>query len=1192
MRLWGCFPLLASIPLVYTAQVTLQRGGSMLSDTLLDKLSNDPEYTSLLRLLQRARLVPTLNKLNGSTIFAPTNAAIGRHVATNAVWQAALTSDIEQVRDNIQEKLRQELFYHLLNYTLPDEDPNEGVETLLTLHYPRTPVEPPSREPPPSPPWMPIPGGTLGGQPQRLRRALHDEEMRVGVDAFGEGGVKAAERVAASNGVVVKIDEVLSVPSDLATVISTHPSLSYLRDVLTPELINFLNSTSELTMFLPVNEAWQALPPYERLYLESKYATDDLTTIINLHAVASKKKKVHYASSFEAEITLTTVEGQELHITHSQEDQKTHVSYAELVEPDIYASNGVVHTISSLLVPPGALRLTPEKYLLALNCSSFVDLLHSVGLTSLINDTETHWTILAPQDDVITLFDNGELPPRGSEELKKMLQYHFIPGKKFEKKLLDGMLVETALKEEGLGGGRQVLSVDVHEGEDKDKKKGGSKSIGFGGASTIGNPVEVNNTLIYFISHPLVPPADVLTTALPQLELSSFLAAIFSTNLARKLKFTPRITLLVPNNDAFKRLGMLVSAHLLSASSKSDLEKVIQHHAITSVEYAAPLQNGTLRTYGTLEGSDIHLERQQTKDNDTLILTASGGWSDMHSLLYPKDYLTQTGVIHEVSDIMIPRSVDITIGKLMSAAKSSTMISMMTKAGLDWIMNGTDPADGTPWADMGLTGVGWTLLCPTDDAFKALNLTELYADKERLTGIVLQHLVPMHQPSQSRPKIDFFDIVNNNRPLILDDSTTYTTLLSKKQAFDSEEAYGDLVFLDDGEGTVVGIKNARGADGRRDGARVTSWGRSTQGRGTGGVLSIDHVLTPYYPSKWALYGRPGIVLVLGMALIGAFFFGVHLVWKRDTTEATYEPSESQTNDPPKASTSSTADSIKSFISGGVGGVAAVLVGHPFDLTKTRLQTAPPGTYNGAIDVVKKALARDGVTGLYRGVVPPLLGVTPIFAISFWAYDTSKTLIYAVTPNRTSKELSVAEYAAAGFLSAIPTTLVTAPVERAKVLLQVQGQVAGGPHYTGVFDVVKHLYREGGIRSVFRGSGATVARDGPGSAAYFAAYEVTKGLLSTKGSTDLNLGAVIFAGGMAGVAMWSIAIPPDVIKSRIQSAPTGTYSGFLDCARKTIAADGVRALWRGLGPAMARAFPANAATFLGVEATKKLLDGYF
>jgi solute carrier family 25 carnitine/acylcarnitine transporter 20/29 len=115
--------------------------------------------------------------------------------------------------------------------------------------------------------------------------------------------------------------------------------------------------------------------------------------------------------------------------------------------------------------------------------------------------------------------------------------------------------------------------------------------------------------------------------------------------------------------------------------------------------------------------------------------------------------------------------------------------------------------------------------------------------------------------------------------------------------------------------------------------------------------------------------------------------------------------------------SEAAESVKSFISGGFGGAAAVLVGkpfstsgiqwslatfagHPFDLTKTRIQTAAPGVYTGAVDVVRKTLARDGITGyvvsmsigifvltrqdsLYRGMVPPLLGVTPIFAISFW-----------------------------------------------------------------------------------------------------------------------------------------------------------------------------------------------------------------
>ncbi len=76
----------------------------------------------------------------------------------------------------------------------------------------------------------------------------------------------------------------------------------------------------------------------------------------------------------------------------------------------------------------------------------------------------------------------------------------------------------------------------------------------------------------------------------------------------------------------------------------------------------------------------------------------------------------------------------------------------------------------------------------------------------------------------------------------------------------------------------------------------------------------------------------------------------------------------------------------------------------------------------------------------------------------------------------------------------------------------------------------------------------------------------------------------FETGMAGVAMWSIAIPPDVIKSRIQSSPAGTYKGFSDAFLKIVRNEGPGALFKGLGPALLRAFPANAAGFLGRAAS--------
>ena len=52
--------------------------------------------------------------------------------------------------------------------------------------------------------------------------------------------------------------------------------------------------------------------------------------------------------------------------------------------------------------------------------------------------------------------------------------------------------------------------------------------------------------------------------------------------------------------------------------------------------------------------------------------------------------------------------------------------------------------------------------------------------------------------------------------------------------------------------------------------------------------------------------------------------------------------------------------LRSLAAGAAGGLCAVVVGHPFDLVKVRLQTAEKGIYSGAMDVVRKTVAREGL----------------------------------------------------------------------------------------------------------------------------------------------------------------------------------------------------------------------------------------
>ena len=197
------------------------------------------------------------------------------------------------------------------------------------------------------------------------------------------------------------------------------------------------------------------------------------------------------------------------------------------------------------------------------------------------------------------------------------------------------------------------------------------------------------------------------------------------------------------------------------------------------------------------------------------------------------------------------------------------------------------------------------------------------------------------------------------------------------------------------------------------------------------------------------------------------------------------------------------------------------------------------------------------------------------------------------------QLSIGQISTAGFFSAIPMTAITAPMERVKVLLQLQGQKKLEPgeklKYSGSFDCAKQLYREGGIRSVYRGTFLTLARDGPGSAAYFATYEYLKRHLTPKDPEtglpgELSLPAVMVAGAAAGVAMWIPVFPVDTIKSRLQSSPQRpTIGGVI---RQIYTQNGLRGFFPGMAPAVARAIPANAATFLGVELAQQAMSKMF
>lgn len=114
-------------------------------------------------------------------------------------------------KDNINEKLRQQLLYHLLHTRL-QELPKE-LKTHNTYLYPR----PISLDVPSTPPWIPVPGGTLGGEPQRIRVSAGDDKTYVATDYEGKGGIEIIRPlVKADNGVLIGIADVIQPPPNLS----------------------------------------------------------------------------------------------------------------------------------------------------------------------------------------------------------------------------------------------------------------------------------------------------------------------------------------------------------------------------------------------------------------------------------------------------------------------------------------------------------------------------------------------------------------------------------------------------------------------------------------------------------------------------------------------------------------------------------------------------------------------------------------------------------------------------------------------------------------------------------------------------------------------------------------------------------------------------------------------------------------
>lgn len=279
------------------------------------------------------------------------------------------------------------------------------------------------------------------------------------------------------------------------------------------------------------------------------------------------------------------------------------------------------------------------------------------------------------------------------------------------------------------------------------------------------------------------------------------------------------------------------------------------------------------------------------------------------------------------------------------------------------------------------------------------------------------------------------------------------------------------------------------------------------------------------------------------------------------------------------------ESTYRFTLGSVAGAVGASAVYPIDLVKTRMQNQRTGSFIGEVayrnswDCFKKVIRHEGVFGLYRGLVPQLIGVAPEKAIKLTVNDFVRDKLM-------DKKGNLAFYGEilAGACAGGSQVIFTNPLEIVKIRLQVAGEIAGGTKVRA-WSVVKDL----GLFGLYKGAKACLLRDVPFSAIYFPAYAHVKAQFADESGYNHPL-TLLAAGAIAGIPAASLVTPADVIKTRLQVvARSGqtTYSGVIDATRKIYAEEGARAFWKGATARVFRSSPQFGVTLATYEVLQRL-----
>ncbi|MFY1111809.1 MAG: fasciclin domain-containing protein, partial [Methanosarcinaceae archaeon] len=462
-----------------------------------------------------------------------------------------------------------------------------------------------------------------------------------------------------------------------------------------------LSENGSYTVFAPTDEAFAALPEGTLEALLND--TEALTEILLYHVVDEKLMEADLVNLTE----ITTLQGSNLTVD-AKGSAKVLINEAEIIISDIETSNGVIHVIDAVLIPPEEeegpdVRFDDDVVLIPGNFT-FVPSNNETASYELDNFTD------------IGALNASELSFNASDE-------EFNETGAFILESIDGIENNATRGEFWF-----IFINDELAPEDF-----GLNTVNIGDNVKFlytldegGDPVieeasyEVNITIVE--PEPEPEEMDIIETAEADGNFTALLAALNATNLTDALKGDGPFTVFAPTDDAFAALPNETIEALQNDTEA--LSQILLYHVADGKLMAEDVANLTNIT--TLQGSNI-----------TVNVTEDGRVFVDEAEIIVADVEASNGVIHVIDAVLVPpeepepepepEEMDI-----IETAEADGNFTALLAA-----LNATNLTDA-------LKGDGpFTVFAPTDDAFAALpneTIEALQNDTEALSQILLYHV--------------------------------------------------------------------------------------------------------------------------------------------------------------------------------------------------------------------------------------------------------------------------------------------------------------------------------------------------------------------------------------------------------------------------------------------------------------------